>query len=406
MNKLKNSANYSTSSEKYSVQDNLSSFELNNYIIEDIHQMKNSASNLEKSNFDKTMKTYLMQSSSNYSYEIINYVIHNWINENCSDSIKLSCNKSEFQYDYDKKVNIVNNGDVSFVFKNNIYYIKYDIRTWSHKIVGNTPIFEVYEGIQNALETKNPLKRKHIQLVQTSSGFGAIFKKVPNVSFDEVIMNEKLKEDIYDNSIFQLKNLQENNGIILHGIPGTGKSFACQAIVNEAIKEGFSTCFLTSGVNYTGLNQFVEKFLSPCIIIFEDMDSFGRSREDGENPELADFLQFLSGLSESKKPMIFIGTTNYLNMLDDAIANRPVRFNRKFKFELPNPKEIDQLIDLYFGKNTIQTEQKVICHNKNFTGSHLKEINRTAKLLSLKRKDLIQNVFSDAVELILSNFKL
>jgi hypothetical protein len=48
--------------------------------------------------------------------------------------------------------------------------------------------------------------------------------------------------------------------------------------------------------------------------------------------------------------------------------------------------------------------QKALCYNKRFTGSHIKEIQRTAKLLSHKRQKPISEVFDEAVQIVSQNF--
>jgi AAA+ superfamily predicted ATPase len=88
-----------------------------------------------------------------------------------------------------------------------------------------------------------------------------------------------------------------------------------------------------------------------------------------------------------------VATTNYIEHLDAAIADRPMRFNRKYKFELPSPREIDMLVDLYFKECNISPVQKALCYNK-----------RSAKLLSHKRQKPISEVFDEAVQIVSQNF--
>lgn len=355
---------------------------------------------------DKEVKSYVVQSKSYYTYLISCYIIEKAIKEIAEDLMTVKCKKTEFEYDFDKRCNITFDGTFIFTYNNKIFTYIFDSRGLTHTISGTSPIYNVYRKVENYFQEFNPLRKKHIHLIPSGNGFTGIFKQPPKISFNDLIINDQMKEDIIDNTIFQIKNLNENNGIILYGPPGCGKSLSCQAIINEAIKEGYSTCFLTTQVNYTHLNEFIDKFLAPCIIFFEDMESFCKERTDYENVDLAEFLQFLSGMSESRNRMIFVGTTNHIDMLDSAIANRPVRFNRKFHFDLPAPSEIDKLIDLYFKDQNISTEQKSLCYDVKFTGSHIKELNRTSKILSIKRKLTIREVFDDAVKLVRSSFSL
>ena len=45
-----------------------------------------------------------------------------------------------------------------------------------------------------------------------------------------------------------------------------------------------------------------------------------------------------------------------------------------------------------------------MCYGKNFTGSHIKEVQRTANLLAKKRGEDISNVFTESVSLVHENF--
>jgi len=117
------------------------------------------------------------------------------------------------------------------------------------------------------------------------------------------------------------------------------------------------------------------------------------------------FLQFINGLTEGNDRIVFIATTNYLEHLDDAIKNRPMRFNRKFEFKYPNNDQINKLITLYFDKKT-SDKYSTTCYNKNFTGAHIKEIKRTATILSVKDNTDIDSVFEKSVKLVYDNFSI
>ena len=192
-----------------------------------------------------------------------------------------------------------------------------------------------------------------------------------------------------------------DNWIVTHN---TGKSKTCQAIIGEAIKEGYSTCFVVQKVDWSMLDEFIREFLAPAIVILEDIDAFCQSREETLNGDLASFLQFVNGLSEHKEKLVFVCTTNHLDHLDKAVANRPMRFNRKFEFKYPTDDQIDRLLELYFKDVNLSRAQKRLCYNCEFSGSHIKELWRTATLLSKKQNKTLAEVFEKAVETVGSNF--
>jgi SpoVK/Ycf46/Vps4 family AAA+-type ATPase len=118
----------------------------------------------------------------------------------------------------------------------------------------------------------------------------------------------------------------------------------------------------------------------------------------------ADFLQMLSGLTERREQRVVIATTNHLDALDEAIRNRPVRFNRKYRFPDPTNEQIDHLLELHFGEAVIPTSLKSKCHDLSFTGAHISEVKRTSELLAHKRRLPMQEVFADAVQAVQDHF--
>jgi len=358
---------------------------------------------------DKTYNMYTWSSHSRATFLINAYVIQNYVKSIAGEVLSYNVEATqEFEYDY-KKQDIINvHGQQVFNYENKLYVIDINSNCGTVTINSNNDISEIIEKIKYEIKYNNPIRNKHIQITNGSDGVNYIFKNPPSTTFDDIIMDEKIKEDIYDNTIFHLENLNDNNGIIFYGNPGVGKSAICQAIINKALEKKYSTCFVISQVYYTALSEFINNFLAPCILIFEDIDSFGQSRDvvRDHGGGLADFLQFMSGLYERDDAIIVIATTNYIEHLDSAIANRPCRFNRKYEFKLPTNDEINKMIDMFFGSDIVDYDLKKLCHNKKLTGSHIKEIQRTSMLLSKKRQKEILDVFEDSVNIVLNNFSV
>ena len=349
-----------------------------------------------------TRTQYTFSSKGSYSFFTISYVLQEFILQN-KHLVTDNRYTNEYEYDYKKFKEIIIKGNIAFEWRGNLYNMYIDADSNCNILKSNIEVTELVKILKEKIRFENPLRGKLFQIKISNDGFRPIMKAVPSITFKDVIMDEKLKEDIYDNTIFQLENLNENNGIILHGEPGVGKSLICSAIANECTSKGNTVCFLSTEVDYTMLNEFLESFVSPCILIFEDIDAFGQSREHSQNGGLSDFLQFINGICDKEERIIFIATTNYLDQLDKAISNRPVRFNRKFEFKYPTNSEITQLVELYFNKD-IADEYANECHDKTFSGAHIKEVQRTANLLSKKRHEDIKAVFKESVDLVKDNF--
>ncbi len=363
--------------------------------------------NNEQSRKEGSKKEFAFTTDTYNVYTVFSYVILNYLDSVCTDSMDFTASNkvidTEFEYDYQKTTQLPVRCLKAYVIDKRLVkvFLNLDANTISFK--SNSEIIDLKEKLEHEIKYNNPLRRKHIHIVHENSGIGWFYKKKPTVEFKDIILEPKLLEDIYDNTIFQLEHMDENNGIILYGEPGTGKSMVGQGLIREAISKGYSTCFITEHVNFARLNEVVERLLSPCLMIFEDIDTFGQSRETNHNNQISDFLQFVSGLYTRKEKIVFVATTNHLEHLDKAIKNRPVRFNRKCEFKIPTTELIDRMLKLYFPDcfDNINTK---LCHGKDFTGSHIKEIQRTTKLLSKKFEKQYEEVFDDAVEIVSENF--
>jgi predicted AAA+ superfamily ATPase len=333
------------------------------------------------------------------------YFIYSVIIKKTFDSAKKSFTgygkSTSIQVGYDEYVTAPING---FFFINdpdgNIICFEFNAEFYTIHIKSETTfVNDLYNVIISEFENNNFYKFKNMEVTQN----GVKFHKPNHATFESVILDKKLKDDIYLNSIYFLENFDGSNGMIFEGSAGGGKSLMCAAIVNEAIKKKFTTLFITERIDLDFLRDFIEKIIGNCVIIFEDIDSIAQSRKDTMNTGIASLLQLISGISDIKSKILFIATTNHLEQLDDAIKNRPMRFNRKYHFDFPKEKEIDELLKLYFGD--IQTDNK-ICYNQKFHGSHVKELRRSFNLEKTRSKDMSDiDIFRKVVEIVKDNFE-
>jgi len=71
---------------------------------------------------------------------------------------------------------------------------------------------------------------------------------------------------------------------------------------------------------------------APCVLCFEDLDSLFN------NVPLSHFLNKLDGLAPLEGVLV-LATTNHPGELDEALTNRPSRFDRVFEIGNPGPAE-------------------------------------------------------------------
>lgn len=136
-------------------------------------------------------------------------------------------------------------------------------------------------------------------------------------------------------------------GFIFHGPPGTGKTLFAKAVAT-ALE---ATIMVVSGPEVTDkwLGESERKVReifaearrnAPAVVVFDEFDSIASRRTGREdsasragNAVVAQLLTEMDGF-RSAVPVLIIGTTNRLDMIDDALL-RPSRF-RPIRLDLPD----------------------------------------------------------------------
>lgn len=120
-------------------------------------------------------------------------------------------------------------------------------------------------------------------------------------------------------------------GYLLWGPPGSGKSCTVAMVISKMVKKG-GLVILADHPHF--LSDVLQKIRSAepdreIVVIWEDLDTVI------ENYGEAQVLAVLDGESQIAN-VVFIATTNYPEKLDQRITNRPSRFDRIEKIDMPN----------------------------------------------------------------------
>jgi len=175
------------------------------------------------------------------------------------------------------------------------------------------------------------------------------------VTFEDVAGADEAKEELQEIIEFlkephRFRRLggQIPRGVLLMGLPGTGKTLLARAVAGEAGVPFFSISAsefveIFVGVGASRVRDLfgVGKKHAPCIIFIDEIDSIGRRRgaglgggHDEREQALNQLLSEMDGF-ESSEGVIVIGATNRPDILDPALL-RAGRFDRHVVVALPD----------------------------------------------------------------------
>jgi len=244
----------------------------------------------------------------------------------------------------------------------------------------------------------------------------------PTVTFQDVAGVPEAKEDLQEVVDF-LKNPEKfvglgariPKGVLLVGVPGSGKTLLAKAVSGEAGVPFFSI----SG------SEFVEMFVgvgasrvrdlfdqakknSPCIVFIDEIDAVGRHRgaglggsHDEREQTLNQILVEMDGFGTDTN-VIIMAATNRPDILDPALL-RPGRFDRRVVLDRPDMKGREAIFRIHLrGKPVAEdADLKVLARGTpGLVGADIENIVNEAAILAARRdkKRIGMKEFQEALE--------
>jgi ATPase family associated with various cellular activities (AAA) len=131
------------------------------------------------------------------------------------------------------------------------------------------------------------------------------------------------------------------------------------------------------------------RLLQPAVIVLEDVDLVAEERgiyPGMSNPLLFDVLNEMDGMAEDAD-VVFLLTTNRVDLLEPALAARPGRVDMAVEIPLPDADARRRLIDLYGRGLDLRMTGigEIVSRMEGVTASFVKELLRKAALIAAEQ---------------------
>ncbi|MFH0891027.1 MAG: ATP-dependent zinc metalloprotease FtsH [Candidatus Liptonbacteria bacterium] len=245
------------------------------------------------------------------------------------------------------------------------------------------------------------------------------------VTFDDVAGLKEAKEELKEiveflrspKKFFDI-GARIPRGVLLAGLPGTGKTLLARAVAGESNVPFFSV----------SASEFVEMFVgvgasrirdafatarkaAPSILFIDEIDAVGRQRgagmgggNDEREQTLNQILVELDGFEQGTR-VIVLAATNRPDVLDPALL-RPGRFDRRVVLDLPDINEREAILKVHAKGKTLDKNidfKKIATRTPGFSGADLANLMNEGAILAARgnKKSIGQDDILESVEKVL-----
>ena len=188
------------------------------------------------------------------------------------------------------------------------------------------------------------------------------------------------------------------NGILIFGLPGTGKTLLAKALAHETEVNFISVKgpeFISKwvGESAKAVRETFRKARSaaPCIIFFDEIDAIASRRSDSSDLKVteqvvAQLLTEMDGLEELKA-VVLIAATNRPDLLDPAIL-RSGRFGKHIEIPLPDKSSRKRIFEIHLNERPVHDDINIDSlaeKLEGYSGADIKAVCEEATILAIRK---------------------
>jgi transitional endoplasmic reticulum ATPase len=217
---------------------------------------------------------------------------------------------------------------------------------------------------------------------------------------------DDVKESLTDNLIsamreptkFTKMGIKPPKGALIYGPPGCGKTMIARALATESganmiLVKGPELLSKWVGESEKGIREIFRKAKasSPCVVIFDELDSLARSKSGEGGVSETVLSQLLTEIEEGvSSRVVVVGITNRPDVLDNSLL-RTGRLDLVLYVPPPDEKGRLEIIKILTAKMPLDKDvnlQEIAVATQNYSGADLAALCRESVIKAMRNNSV------------------